>query len=184
MALRKIDTQTEVRIVALIARGDPYSSIVDTLAQEGISLSMSAITDIKQRNTAALEQIKTSLVVHETSKATKILDKARKQLEEKLDNKELAAKEIAEVKQMYDDGLIDFADYATQKRHIEQMNNISIKDLTTVSKEMFNQSQIEAGRPTSIATNPEENKKNLMVLLQAIHDKDEVGMLNSIFPDA
>lgn len=150
MANRKIDAQTEVRIVALIARGDSYSSIQSELKNSGVEISLSGITDIKQRNTMALDQIKTSLAAHEVSKATRILDKARKQIEEKLDSDEY----------------------------------ISVKDLTTVSKEMFNQSQIESGKPTSIASNPEENKKNLMTLLKAINDKDEIGMLHSIFPDS
>jgi len=184
MALRKIDAQTEVRIVALIARGDSYTSIQSTLKDEGVDLSLSGITDIKQRNTVALEQIKSSLAQHEVSKATRILDKARKQIEDKLDSTDKLEKELSEIKEAYDNKEIDFRVYSESIDRAERKYKISIKDLTTVSKEMFNQSQLEAGKPTAIASNPEENKRNLMILLKAINEGDTVGMLHGIFPDA
>jgi len=181
---RKIDAQTEVRIVALIARGDPYTSIQSALKEDGIDISLSAITDVKQRNTSALEQIKSSLAVHETSKATRILSKARKQIEDALDSNEQYQKDLDMLKQAYEDGDIDIKEYLHEKDKLYRTNFISIKDLTTVSKEMFNQSQLESGKPTTITENPEENKKNLMILLRAIQAGDEIGMLHGIFPDA
>jgi len=181
---RKIDTQTEIKIVARIARGDTYQDIKDDLVKEGVDISLSGITDIKQRNSMALEQIKSSLVAHETSKSARILDKAKKQIEHKLDSADQIEKELEEAKKLYDDGDIDFKEYLDSVEQINRRGHISVKDLVTISKEMFNQSQIEAGKPTSITENPEENKKNLMILLKAINDKDEVGMLHAIFPDA
>lgn len=181
---RKIDTQTEIKIVARIARGDSYQEIKDDLAKDGVDISLSGITDVKQRNSLALEQIKGSLVQHEASKSARILDKAKKQLEGKLDNAERIEQELSEAKKLYDDGDIDFKEYLDSVDQINKRGHISIKDLVTVSKEMFNQSQIEAGKPTSITENPEQQKENLMTLLKAINEKDDVGMIKAIFPDA
>ena len=184
MANRKIDTQTEIKIVARMARGDTYADIKDDLAKEGVDISLSGLTDIKQRNSAALEQIKSSLIAHETSKSARILDKAKKQLESKLDAAETFEVRIATLKNKLEAGEIDEKEYEAMIRVLEFDSKITIKDLVTVSKEMFNQSQIEAGKPTTITENPEENKRNLMILLKAINEKDEIGMLKAIFPDA
>jgi len=184
MAKRKIDAQTEVRIVALLARGDTYKNIKQTLEDEGVLLSISGITDIKQRNSMALEQIKSSLVQHETSKATRILDKAKKHLEQKLDSIDNYEERVSILKNKHESGEIDGEQYKNMSMMLRDDASVTIKDLVTVSKEMFNQSQIESNKPTSITSNPEENKRNLLILLKAINDKDEVGMLKSIFPDA
>jgi len=184
MANRKIDTQTEIKIVARMARGDTYAEIKDDLSKEGVDISLSGLTDIKQRNSAALEQIKSSLVAHETSKSARILDKAKKQIEQKLDSAETFEVKMAVLRDKLESGEIIQGEYDSMVRVLEFDSKITIKDLVTVSKEMFNQSQLEAGKPTSITENPEENKRNLMILLKAINEGDEIGMLKAIFPDA
>lgn len=184
MAKRKIDTPTEIKIVARLARGDTYQSIKDDLAKEGVDISLSGITDIKQRNSMALEQIKSSLVQHETSKSARILDKARKGLESALDDHENYREDLKKLVQAREDGDIDWSEFIIAKSDLDRASHLTAKDLTTISKEMFNQSQIEAGKPTTITENPEENKRNLMILLKAINDKDEVTMLKTLFPDA
>jgi hypothetical protein len=145
-----IDSQTETKIVALIARGDSYKSIKEQLNKDGVSLSLPSISKIKERNTQALSYIKGEIVAHELSKTTKILDKARDLIDQKLDGDQ----------------------------------PIALKDLTTLSKEMFNQSQIESGKPTSITNSPELAKAQLKTLLEAINSGKDEDIAKAIFIDA
>jgi hypothetical protein len=64
-----------------------------------------------------------------------------------------------------------------------ESHHIPLRDLIAASKEMFNQTQIEAGKPTSITESPEQAKRNLQTLLQAIHNRDDKAMVDAIFLD-
>lgn len=182
--MSKIDTHTETRIVALIARGDSYTTIQKELEKDGISISTSGLSEIKKRNQEALSYIQHKLNEHQVSKTTKILDKARNMIEQQLDEANGNIPVLEELAELRANGDIDDAEFARLSMSAVTSRRISIKDLTTVSKEMFNQSQIESGKPTSITESPEQAKKNLQTLLEAINNKDEASMLKAIFPDA
>jgi hypothetical protein len=182
--MSKIDTQTETKIVALIARGDSYSQIKASLEKEGVSISTTAIGDIKARNEQALSYIQNKLIDHETTKTARILNKTRDMIEKKLDAASGDVPVLQELIELRDNGEIDDNEFARLSMRAVESHSISIKDLTTVSKEMFNQSQIEAGKPTSISETPEQAKKNLQTLLEAINNKDEAAMVKAIFLDA
>lgn len=182
--MSKIDAKTETQVVALIARGDSYSSIVEQLAKDGISLTPAAITGIKQRNTQALSYIQQRLADHEIGKTTRILDKTRNMIEKKLDDAGKCEDERLELRELYDNGEIDAREYLRRNDELVRRYHVTIKDLTTVSKEMFTQSQIEAGKPTSITETPEQAKKNLQTLLEAIQGGKEEDMVKAVFLDA
>lgn len=181
--MSKIDTATETKIVALLARGDTLQQVKDFLADQGTELSISGIQAVKNRNTEALSYVKNKLMEHNTSNSARILDKARKQLEQKLDNSDKSQIEIDKLQEMYNDGEIDAKELLRRSDEVRRRYNINVKDLTTISKEMFNQSQVEAGKPTSITENPAQQKENLRTLLDAINKGDEAAIANAIFLD-
>lgn len=182
--MSKIDTQTETKIVAMIARGDSYSEIQTILLKDGISITGAGISGIKDRNLEALSYIQRELARHEVSKTTRILDKTRNMIDKKLDGAVNLEQDLAHIRDLRESGEIDDIEYGHLFNKLIRDANISIKDLTTVSKEMFTQSQIEAGKPTSIVENPEQAKKNLNTLLRAIKDGKEEDMVGAIFLDA
>ena len=65
-----LTTQAEVRIVALIARGDTYATIQAQLKKDGISITIPTISKIKLRNEDALKAIKTQMIKVESSKVS------------------------------------------------------------------------------------------------------------------
>lgn len=180
--MSKIDAQTETKIVALIARGDSYQSIKEQLEQENITVSISLIGKVKERNAEALTYISKELVKHETTNARRIMGKARDLVEKQLD-------EAAGNEELRSDALRAFLSGDITKDELDTVlhntgRQIALKDLITASKEFFNQSQIEAGKPTSITESPEQAKKNLKTLLEAIDKGDEAAMVKGIFIDA
>lgn len=181
--MSKLDTQTETRIVVLKARGDTYEQIKNTLAKDGVDISVSGLQKVIERNKPALEHIKGELVQHQTTKTSRILEKTRAQIEKKLDAAEGNIPALQELIELRDSGEIDDNEFAKLSMRAVESHGIPLKDLVSVSKEMFNQSQIEAGKPTSITETPEQAKKNLQTLLQAIHDRDDKGMIDAIFLD-
>lgn len=177
--MKKIDAQTETRIVALIARGDTYQSIKDQLAKDDIDISTSHIGYIKERNQESLDYIKNSLIQHETTNATRIMGKARQLVEDKLDS-------AADNDKIRSEALRAFLSHEIEKDEYESIlretsSQIALKDLVTTSKEFFNQSQIESGKPTSITENPAQAKENLKRLLTAINNNDEKEIVKAIF---
>ena len=187
--MRKIlDAHTEVQVVALMVRGDTYEEIIDHLQQQGISISLATLSAVKKRNTEAFKYMQSTIAEVETNKATDLLHKSHKALEKKLDAHLNVAEELAKIEQAYNDGEYDDPmnpehaerEYRWQKDAVLRQSNMSVSELTTLSKEMFNESQVLAGKPTSITDNahPEENVKRL---LTAMKNGDEVGMLEAIF---
>lgn len=181
--MSKIDTQTETRIVVLKARGDTYEQIKNTLAKDGVDISVSGLQKVVERNKAAMEHIKGELVQHQTTKTTRILEKTREQIEKKLDAAAGDVPVLHELIQLRDDGEIDDNEFARLSMRAVEAHGIPLRDLIAASKEMFNQSQIEAGKPTSITESPEQAKRNLQTLLEAIHNRDDKGMVDAIFID-
>lgn len=81
-------------------------------------------------------------------------------------------------------------------RALERLNDrlenpkdiMATKDLVAVSREMFNEKQINEGKPTQIAgnlnVNMPANYKNLKTLVEAIENGDDIVMSQLIFDPA
>ena len=182
--MSKLDTQTETRIVVLKARGDTYEDIKKTLAKEGTEMSISGLQKVIERNKEAMTYIKGELVQHQTTKTSRILEKTREQIERKLDAADGNIPQLQELIELRDAGDIDDNEFARLSMRAVESHGIPLRDLISASKEMFNQSQIEAGKPTSITENPEQARKNLQTLLEAIDKNDQKAMVDAIFYDA
>lgn len=178
-----LDAATETRVVAMIARGDTYEAIRRALGTEGVSIAISTISDVKKRNPDALKYIQDALVEHEANQSTKLLSKSRRLLDRKLDRALRQDEEIQELTEQYQSGEFDEAVF-NGLLHKALKSELTVAELTSLTKEMFNQSQVEQGKPTSITENPTQAKENLKALLEAINNNDDKAILEAVFPDA
>lgn len=179
---KTLDRQTETEVVAYIARGDEYSKIIQTLHERGIDLTKGTISNIKKRNADALSYMQGALVEHQLSHATSILRKSRELLERKLDKQLDISEEYATLKQSYMNGDISSEDYF---RYLERLDRreLTATELNSITKESFNQSQVEQGKPSSITESPTQARANLQTLLTAIAQGDDQAVIKAIFPD-
>lgn len=182
-APKKLDAQTETQVVALLARGDTQQAITDWLKEEkGITMNVSAIGVIKKRNAEALSYMQNQLVQHEISLSTQILSKSRELIDKKLDRATGLEEKLEKLRQQFENDEITEKQY-TLEVDILWRSQLTIQELNAVSKEAFNQSQLESGKPTAIAESPTQAKQNLAILLQAINNKDDAAALAAIFPE-
>lgn len=168
----------------MLARGDTHQQIVDWLKTEkSIDYSIAAVGLLKKRNEEGVAFMKGELLKHETTMAATILDKSRRLIDKRLDKALSLEETLKALREKFDAGLIDDAKYYHEV-DIELRNRLSIAELNALSKESFNQSQLEANKPTSIVESPEQAKAHLQVLLHAIANRDDAATLKALFPDA
>lgn len=180
-APKKIDAQTETQIVARLARGDTMKSIAEWVEEaKGTTISTQTISAIKTRNSEALDYMNKQLVQHETTVAAQILDKSRKLIDNKLNRALKVEDELSKLRREYENEEIETKEYF-DRLEVIMRQEMSVKELNSLSKESFNQSQLEAGKPTSIAESPAQAKQNLAKLLTAIKGGDEADIINSLF---
>lgn len=175
-ANQPISTADEVKVVALLARGDTQKSIA-----EEVGISPASVGVIKGRNADILSEIHGALVLQNTKQAKKILDRSHTLIDKRLSAEEQNYDDRVELKDKLDNSEITYSQYLSGLRAIP---TISLAELTGLSKEMFNQSQIEDGKPTSIpggaGANSDDAAKKLQDLIEALHSNDSVKMLELI----
>ena len=171
-----ISTTDEIKVVALLARGDTHKSIA-----EEVGISASSVSVIKDRNADTLQDIRGVLVVQKTKQAKKILDRSHNLIDKRLSAEETNYDERIELKEKLDNGEITYSQYLSGLRAVP---TLTLAELTGLSKEMFNQSQIEEGKPTSIpggaGANSADAETKLAELIEALHSNDSVKMLEII----
>lgn len=167
------DKNTEMKILAMLVRGDTHRSIA-----EAMGLNVNTITTIKKRNPDTLKIMREKLSEAHANSAAKILTKSRKLLESKLDQLQSDDDKRLELVRQYEDGEIDHEEFDIKLRTLKQA---TLSELTGVSREMFNQNQVENQQPTSIVGNSHEQKKQLVDLVRAIESGNEVELQKIIF---
>lgn len=168
----------------MMARGDNHTKIKAWLFDSrGIDLSLKSLGVIKKRNGQALDYMKSEITKHELTVAGTILDKSRKLIDRRLNRAMKIEDEMKEVQRQLDAEEIDQTTYWQAVDAILR-NQLTISELNSLTKESFNQSQIEAGRPTTIAETPTQMKASLAPLLAAIANNDQEAAIKAIFPDA
>lgn len=176
----RLSTQTETQIIAMIARGDTYGAIQQAFKLKDESISISTISTVKKRNLEALKYMQGVIVEQSTNQSTKILAKSRELIDRKLDRALKQDDEIAEIKQKFEDGELESSEFMHLLDRATK-HELTVTELTSLTREMFNQSQVEQGKPTSISDNPAQAKENLKTLLEAINNKNETAILEAIF---
>lgn len=180
MSKPRLSTQTETQIIAMIARGDTYGAIQQALKAKDESVSIQTITAVKKRNLEAFKYMKGVMVEQATNQSTKILAKSRELIDRKLDRALRQNDEVLELTQQFEDGDIEREEFHVLLNRAEK-HELTVQELTSLTREMFNQSQVEQGKPTSISDNPAQAKENLKTLLEAINNKNETAILEAIF---
>lgn len=183
MSQKMLDTKTETEIVAYIARGDDYNTILKMLHERGVDVTKATISNIKKRNPEALKFMQDTLTEQTFSHSTSILRKSRQLLENKLDEQEDLDKRLGELKEKYDKEEITLREYIDMSELLIG-RKLTAKDLNSITKESFNQSQVEQGKPSAITENPTQARANLQRVLSAIASGDEEAVIKSLFIDA
>lgn len=180
---KKLDTQSETEVVAYIARGDSYQSIINVFKTRGIVLNKTNLSKIKARNSEALTFMQTAMTEQQMSHAASILHKSRQLLEGKLDEQIVVQRDLEELKERFDNGDIEFTAYINLYKTIVR-RELTAGELNGITKESFNQSQVEAGKPTAITESPTQARQNLQVILNAIANGDDKAAVEALFIDA
>lgn len=167
----KLDVQQEA--ISRLARGDSYKAIAKDL-----KVSEATISKLKKENTELIENAGKLIIAKKIAGAIEILDQTHKLIQEKLDQAQQANEREAQLWQMFLDRKITYLDYT---REVRALPAISLNDLTSLSREMFHQSQLEQGKPTQVVANTQEAKENLMKLTKALGKGDEVELQRIIF---
>lgn len=119
---------------------------------EETGVAVPTIKKIKRRNPQALAKMQTVIIERQAKVAARIHQKSLNEIDKKLDRAEAGSEDI------------------------------TIKDLVSVSKEMFSQSQIEQGKPTAITMNPHGDLGYLKTLTAALEADDAVAMAELLWP--
>jgi predicted DNA-binding protein YlxM (UPF0122 family) len=169
--MARTDTETTLKILALVARGDTLRDI-----SESTGVSLTTVHDIKKRNQSALATIQSKMIDHQVSTSKKILSKAQNLIESKLDKAAKVDQEREELMMLLKSGDIDTREYQAR---LTLLSMPSLTELNAVAREAFTQSQIEQGKPTSISS-PTETKQQLIDLVEALNKGDEVQLFKMI----
>lgn len=171
---KRTDLDLELQVIAMLARGDTHEAI-----HKETGLAITTVAQIKKRNPKALATIADRLVAHKATRARQLLDKTQSIIESKLDRVSDSEAKRDKYFQQFRDGLLSYEEY---RDLVVNLTDASLTELNAISKEAFHQSQIESGKPTSIAANsPHEAKEELLALAQAIKDGDEVVLERIVF---
>lgn len=171
----RLDTDTQLQILALLARGDTHKQIAGV-----VGVSEATVKSVRERNPAALTVIQERMMDHKITSSRKILSKAHGLIERKLDKIMEAEVAREDASARLRSGEIDFEGY---KREVMGLIDATLPELNTVAKEAFNQSQIEAGKPTSISSATGEAKEDLLRLAEALRAGDEERLSKIIFSE-
>lgn len=173
---QQLSQDVEMKAVALLARGDSANAVAREL-----HISPMTVGKVKARNKETLDMVTKKLIIHKTKQAKRLLDKSHDAIERRLSADDEYFQEKIDIRRQYLDGEINAYDY---KLKMSAIPNVTLAELTSLAKEMFNQSQIEAGEPTGITrgegATTGEAKQKLEELIEALHQNDEVKMLKML----
>jgi len=167
----KLSVSEEVKIVAMLARGDTYANIREQMAEEGRTVTDVTIGRVKNRNSENLSLIKSKLMAIEEADALSIKRKANTLLKKRLEQVQEETEIVNRANKEYLQGDMPHEIY---ERLMKTMKHTSLPELVSVSKEMHLQSKTE----NEIAP---PDVKDLQALAQAIESGDEVILNQMIF---
>ena len=169
---RPLSVAEELKIVALLARGDTYQQIQTYFKANSMRTpTNSTILSVRKRNKENLELIKSKILQKEAEDASSIKDKANSLIKKRLDRADSEAKVLAIANQQFVDGEIDMEELTRIKRLVKETG---IVELVAVSREMYAQSRAD----TDVVNN---TPKDLSALISAIRSGDEVKLQQIIF---
>ena len=167
-----IDKNTEMKALAMLVRGDTYQSIADE-----VGISVMSVKNIKDRNPDTLQIMKDKLVDARITSAAKILGKSHRLIESRLDKIEDDDDKRRELDLMFSNGEIEEKEWRQRKAILR---DATIGELTSVSREMFNQSQTSESETGKLAGSQGANQY-VLDIAEAIKSGDTIKLQQIIF---
>lgn len=165
-----IPVEKEIKIVAMIARGDTQTQIAEVMEVHPVT-----VANIKKRNAEVLKMIQSKMIAHQAKLASQNLEKANELIKKRLHNAEHFDQEMAKIELEYESSektKEDDANYRAKMANLRRSLDITLTELTGVSREMH--SQAKADIASDIPKDPEQAKAHLAALVEAINNGDEV----------
>lgn len=171
--MARTDTETQLKVLARIARGDTYQAI-----SNDTGMPITTIADIKKRNESALQDIKGRLIDHEVSRSKKILDKSQDLIIRQLSRAERVEDERQKLIEQRQNEEISQDEFMARWGTLKEP---TLAELNSISKTAFDQSQVEQGKPTSISGNNTQNIDQLKSVLDLLNKPgSEVELLSVV----
>lgn len=173
----KLDIPTKMKVLAMVARGEKTATILRILKDEhNISYGVSSLVSLKRTNADTIKEMKLMILEAEASEAEQVRVKALRQLSRKLDQASEDEIELQEIDRQYRDGEIELAEYKRLKTGLLKM---SVRDLTSISKDMYSQSSGKRGTSSLPSDTPNANStdpKWVEALMSAVQRGDTIAM--------
>lgn len=172
----KTPLHIEMKIVAMMSRGDKYDTIISTLAeQDNFSIAISTLKNIKGRNHDALEIMRSSVIKFEEANAEQLLRRTHNMIGKRLGQAERDAMTMERLDEELAEHEITLKEY----NHLRSKLKLpTLTELTTVNKEMYAQSKQGKDLDNPTSTNPEVRAKQLRDILNM---SDEVALERIVF---
>lgn len=139
----KLSTPVKMKVLAMMARGDKYGTILSVLEKEhGITYSRTSLTQLRKNNKDSLRQMELMIMDNEASEAVQIKNKALRQLNKKLDRAADDQLELDSLDEEYRAGNLSLSEY---RRKRAGLLKISVTELLMISKEMNQQDGTRKG---------------------------------------
>lgn len=169
-----LEPSTEAEVIARIARGDKQYRIA-----EDLQISERLVTAVKKRQSDALEVINRKIFQRKMRVTTRILEKVHQQLEKRVDESADYSALVEEAEAEFRESAQTEVDIQLLTAKLKSFKKLTTAELITVAKEMFHESQVEQGKPTSLNYTADANTTKLQLdqLMQAIQSGDEVKLL-------
>jgi hypothetical protein len=168
--MSSLSITVEAEVVARLARGDTQTQIASDL-----QIAPNTITRIKDRQSQALEAIGVKVAQRKQRITSRILDKAHRQLEQRLDESDNYEQLLKEIHEEFEESQQTEGDKAILNHKLGKLKKLSVLELINITKEAFHQSQVEQGKPTSVnyTADAKTTKEQLDQLLEAMNGKDD-----------
>lgn len=131
----KLDVPTKMKVIAMMARGEKYETIQRILLEDHqIEYTIKSLYNLRDKHKDTIAEMELMILEKEASDSEQIRVKSLRQLNRKLDKASADELMIAQIDKEYREGVIEnLGDYRRRKAGLL---NLSVKDLTDVSKEM------------------------------------------------
>lgn len=167
--MSSLPINTEAEVVARLARGDKQQDIASDL-----QIAPNTVTKVKERQSQALEVINTKVAQRKLRITSRILEKAHRQLEQRLDESDNYEELLKEIQEDWEKSDQTEQDEKVFTKKLNQLKRLSVLELINITKEAFHQSQVEQGKPTSLTytADAKTTKEQLDQLLEAMNRDD------------
>lgn len=164
--LSPLTTAEEVKMVAMLARGDTQETIRKNMREFGrANVSNNTIVAVRKRNRENIEMLKDKLMAIEEADALSIKRKSNEIIKKRLHQVEQEDEIVAKANKEMIEGDMPHEIY---ERLMRTMKPTTLQELVAVSKEMHQQARLE---PVEA---PKSNTNNMEALAKAIEAGDEV----------